>query len=131
MRRCGPAGTMGFVRTALVVDDHAGFRSQARRLLEQAGYRVVGEAADGASALSVASSVLPDVVLLDVQLPDMSGFDVAIRLAEGAACSSDIVLVSSREATAYGVRIERCGARGFICKGDLTVATLAAVVGGP
>lgn len=119
------------MRTALVVDDHAGFRSQARRLLERAGYRVVGEAAGGESALAIASSVRPDVVLLDVQLPDMSGFDVAIRLVGEAASVSDVVLVSSREAAAYGAQIERCGARGFIWKGDLTVATLRALVGEP
>lgn len=67
------------MRTAVVVDDHAGFRAQARRLLERAGYRVVGEAAGGACALALAGATAPDVVLLDVQLPDMSGFDVATQ----------------------------------------------------
>ena len=121
--------TLGFMRTAIVVDDHAGFRAQARRLLERAGYRVVGEAAGGASALALASETSPDVVLLDVGLPDMSGFDVAIRLTTSAARASGVVLVSSRQATAYGELVQRCGARGFIWKGDLTVATLAVVVG--
>jgi DNA-binding NarL/FixJ family response regulator len=117
------------MRTALVVDDHPGFRAQARRLLEHAGYQVLGEAADGASALAVASSECPDVVLLDIQLPDMTGFDVAVRLVEAADCSSDVVLVSSRSASAYGSLIDQCGARGFIWKGDLTIASLAAIVG--
>lgn len=114
------------MRTALVVDDHAGFRSQARRLLERAGYEVIGEAAGGMSALALASSMTPDVVLLDVQLPDMSGFDVAARLTAEAGCSN-VILVSGREATSYGERIGQCGARGFIWKGDLTVASLTAV----
>ena len=83
---------------------------------------------DGLAALATAGSLRPDVVLLDIQLPDMSGFEVALELAAVVA-PSDIVLVSSRSATAYGERIDRCGARGFIWKGDLTVAALAAIVG--
>ena len=119
------------MRTALVVDDHAGFRAQARKLLERAGFLLIGEAAGGKSALAIALAARPDLVLLDVQLPDMSGFDVAVRLRNEGAPSSEIVLVSSREAAAYGAQIERCGATGFIWKGDLTVARLTELVGGP
>ena len=118
------------MRTAVVVDDHHGFRSHGRRLLESAGYRILGEADDGASAFALVAASRPHVVLLDVQLPDISGFDVAIRLAEASA-TSDIVLVSSRKASAYGVLVERCGARGFIWKGDLTATTLTALVDHP
>src|SRR3954454_201506 len=72
----------GTVQTVLIVDDHAGFRSLARRLLEAAGYEVVGEAHDGASAIELAWGLRPAIVLLDVQLPDLDGFEVARRLAD-------------------------------------------------
>ena len=66
--------------TVLVVDDHQGFRSRARLLLEADGYEVVGEAADGRSALAEARRLRPDLVLLDVQLPDLDGFEVAAQI---------------------------------------------------
>jgi len=119
------------MRTALVVDDHAGFRAQARRLLERSGFTMIGEAAGGQSALDLARSARPDLVLLDVQLPDMSGFDVAVRIRDEAALSTQIVLVSSRVAATYGAQVERCGAIGFIWKGDLSVASLRELVGDP
>ena len=60
-------------RTALIVDDHRLFRASARMLLEVEGFDVVGEAADGAEAVSEAHRLRPDVLVLDVQLPDMTG----------------------------------------------------------
>jgi DNA-binding NarL/FixJ family response regulator len=78
--------------TVLIVDDHEPFRSAARRMLEEEGFRVVGEAGDGVAAIALARDVRPDIVLLDVVLPDLSGFDVADRLAGGP---STVVLVSS------------------------------------
>jgi CheY-like chemotaxis protein len=68
-------------RTVLIVDDHAPFRRMVRRLLEAGGFCVIGEAGDGASALTAAAALGPDVVLLDILLPDMDGFEVARRLA--------------------------------------------------
>src|SRR5438046_6066951 len=79
---------------AIVVDDHPAFRASARRLLELTGYEVVGEASDGASGLALAREQEPELVLLDIALPDMSGFGVAEELAEG---SSSIVFVSRRD----------------------------------
>jgi DNA-binding NarL/FixJ family response regulator len=69
-------------RSVVIVDDHAPFRSVARDLLAAEGYDVIGEAADGASALEAVRELRPSVVLLDVQLPDSNGFDVAEALAE-------------------------------------------------
>jgi DNA-binding NarL/FixJ family response regulator len=60
-------------RTVLIVDDHAGFRSWARILLEMHGYMVVGDVVDGVSAVAAARSLRPDVVLLDVRQPDIDG----------------------------------------------------------
>ena len=81
--------------TVLIVDDHAGFRASARALLEADGFEVLGEAADGESALEQARRLRPQVVLLDVQLPGMDGFAVAERLAAEPAAPA-VVLISSR-----------------------------------
>jgi DNA-binding NarL/FixJ family response regulator len=110
---------------AIVVDDHAAFRSSARRLLELAGYDVVGEAGDGSSGLALARELEPELVLLDIALPDMSGFDVAEALAGGR---SAVVLVSSRTAADLGKRATRSGARGFIPKDRLSEDALRELV---
>jgi DNA-binding NarL/FixJ family response regulator len=113
--------------TVLLVDDHAGFRIQARALLVAAGYDVVGEAADGAGALAAARANRPDVVVLDVQLPDIDGFEVARSLHEGRDPPA-IVLISSRGASDFAGRIARSPARGFVTKADLSAGILAAIL---
>jgi DNA-binding NarL/FixJ family response regulator len=115
--------------TVLIVDDHAGFRSFARALLEAEGYDVVGEATDGASALAAARALAPELVLLDVALPDMDGFAVCDALLEDGAGPA-VVLTSSRDVSSYRRRLERSRARGFIPKSELSGAALAALVGG-
>jgi len=121
--------TIRAVARVLIVDDHQGFRAQARALLAAAGYEVVGEAADGESGVRVARALSPDVVLLDIHLPDISGFDVAC-LVSGWPDPPAIVLISSRDASDYGRRIARSGARGFIAKADLSAGTLRDVLSG-
>ena len=111
----------------LIVDDHPSFRSFARAMLESEGFAVVGEAADGASALEAVDALHPAVVLLDVQLPDLDGFEVAERLAE-ASDPPEVVLISTRTAAAYGGRLETTTARGFLPKTALSGAALAALV---
>ena len=113
--------------TALIVDDHPSFRRFARKLLESAGYVVVGDADDGASAIAAVRTLHPDVVLLDVLLPDMTGFDVAKELAAQPERPL-VVLTSSRSASDLGSLVRTEHARGFISKRDLTVAALAALV---
>lgn len=113
--------------TVLIVDDHAGFRSSARALLEAEGFDVVGEASDGEQALGEAERLRPDVVLLDIQLPGADGFAVADRLASVGTFAA-VVLISSREAAAYGARVEAAAARGFIAKRDLSGEALAALL---
>jgi DNA-binding NarL/FixJ family response regulator len=115
------------VATVLLVDDHAGFRAQARVLLAAAGLEVVAEAEDAASALETATTLRPDVILLDVQLPDGNGFDVARAVLDGAD-PPIVILISSREAVDYGTRIDRSGARGFIPKAELSVAAIKALL---
>jgi DNA-binding NarL/FixJ family response regulator len=116
------------VPSVLIVDDHPSFRATAHALLESEGFSVVGEAADGAEALAKTKELAPDVVLLDIQLPDLDGFEIARRLCANGS-SPAIVLVSSRDAADYGDLIAACGARGFVPKGELTGAALRAVLG--
>ena len=116
------------METVLIVDDHAGFRLLARRLLSAAGFDVVGEAADGASALESARRLRPGIVLLDVQLPDLDGFEVARRLAD-ADLGASTVLISTRDASAYRRRLSDSPALGFIPKSELSGTALAKLVG--
>lgn len=110
--------------TVLIVDDHADFRTFARSMLEAGGFDVVGEAADGASALSSARGLKPALVLLDVQLPDLDGFAVCEQLTEDDAATA-VVLTSSREVSSFRRRLGSSSARGFIAKAELSAAALA------
>jgi len=111
------------MQSVLVVDDHEGFRSFARSFLSGEGFDVVGEAADARSAVVEARRLQPDVVLLDIQLPDGDGFEVARRLAAEPRPPA-VVLISTRDAGDYGDRIASCGARGFIPKSRLSGAAV-------
>src|SRR5215218_2746110 len=104
---CGPVacGTIcGMRPTVLIVDDHAAFRTSARALLQTEGFDVIGEAADGASAVQAVTALRPDIVLLDIQLPDLDGLAVAEQLATIPNAPA-VVLISSRDAAAYGPRL--------------------------
>lgn len=113
--------------TVLIVDDHAVFRRFARRLLEEDGFDVVGEAADGESAVAAVEALAPDIVLLDLMLPDISGLEVADRLASTRR-ERTLVLTSSRSRADYGLAIDAAAADGFVAKGDLTAASFRAVL---
>jgi len=114
----------------LIVDDHAGFRSAARRMLESEGFAVIGEAADAAAAISAARTLNPDVVLLDVVLPDGNGFDVAEVLSADRA-NRAVVMISSRPASTYRARLARTAANGFVFKADLSGQSIRDVTGDP
>jgi DNA-binding NarL/FixJ family response regulator len=111
----------------LVVDDHASYRSIARRVLATDGFTVVGEASGGIEAIRASRDLHPDLVLLDVQLPDMDGFQVAMSLARQIDPPA-VVLVSSRSRADYGSRIEDCGASGFIAKSALSGETVRSLL---
>ena len=111
----------------LIVDDHAGFRAAARRLLELEGYVVVGEAEDGLTAVDAALALRPDFVLLDVQLPDIDGFEVAERLSDQVGAPA-VVLTSSREASDYGPCLASTPACGFLPKAELSAAGIADIL---
>jgi DNA-binding NarL/FixJ family response regulator len=111
----------------LIVDDHPSFRATARLLLESEGFEVVGEAADGASGLREALALAPDLVLLDVQLPDIDGFEVAARLTSGGGGPA-VVLTSSRDEADFGPLVRESGARGFVPKAELSGSALLALM---
>ena len=113
--------------SVLIVDDHPTFRATARQLLEAEGFDVVGEAEDGAGALECFARLHPDVVLLDVQLPDMDGFVVAEELCRNG-WSPAVVLTSSRDLSDFGSLVKTCGARGFVPKAELSGATLSTLL---
>jgi DNA-binding NarL/FixJ family response regulator len=115
--------------TVLIVDDHPAFRGFARRLLEAYGFTVVGEAGDGESAMAAVAELRPELVVLDVMLPDTDGFSVAERLAEHGP-GPLVVLTSSREAADFGGRLARSAAAGFIHKDDLSGEALVALAAG-
>ena len=111
----------------LIVDDHPGFRARARALLESEGFEVVGEAGSGADGVRTARELAPDVVLLDIQLPDTDGFAVASTVT-GEDGGVQVVLTSSRDGSDFGPLVERSGARGFVAKSELSGATLEDVL---
>jgi DNA-binding NarL/FixJ family response regulator len=105
--------------SVLIVDDHSGFRAHARRLLECEGYRVVGEAADCASAVEATRALHPELALVDVYLPDGDGFELASRLGM-LADPPAVVMTSSRDGAELELCASECGACGFVPKADLS-----------
>jgi DNA-binding NarL/FixJ family response regulator len=111
----------------LIVDDHASFRSLAARMLREAGFAVVGEAGDAATALDEATRLRPDVVLLDIVLPDRSGLAVALELA-GRPSPPRVVLTSSRSRSDFGSSFDWPRGCAFVPKHELSGAGLNALL---
>ncbi len=109
--------------TVLIIDDHAAFRGGVRALLAADGYDVIGEAPDGRRGIEAADALQPEVVLLDVRLPDMDGFEVAGELAARGCCAA-VVMTSSSDDPLYPDRAVGSGARGFVAKHDVSGPTL-------
>lgn len=115
------------METVLIVDDHAGFRACARELLESEGFRIVGEAPDAASAITAAQQLQPDIVLLDVHLPDLDGFEASKRIAAASGAPA-IVLTSSGDVGDLDATGAECPACGFIPKAELSSTAIRALV---
>jgi len=114
------------MKTIVIVDDSVGFRAQARAMLEAEGFEVVGEAEDGRTGVALCRELRPQFALVDVGLPDTDGFEVTARLHRDAEGSPPpiVVLTSSRDASAYRLRIRQSQARGFISKDELSGAAI-------
>jgi len=112
-------------KSILIVDDYATFRASARRLLETEGFDVVGEAENGVTALRLAGELEPEVVLLDVHLPDFDGFEVAERLRE-LESAPVVILTSSRDD--YRSLVGSSSARAFLRKDELSGAALTSAL---
>jgi len=115
--------------TLVVVDDHARFREAVGERLAAAGWRIVGEAATGAAAIDLVTRLAPDVVLLDVVLPDIDGFAVADRLA-AAGSASAVVLTSGHDRGDFAGRVRAAPVRGFLPKEMISGPALATLLAG-
>ena len=113
--------------TILIVDDHPGFRACAREFLEAEGFEVVGEAGDATSAIAAARELAPDVILLDIQLPDANGVEAAKQIDRRDGRPA-IVLTSSRDVSYLAGVLSDSPACGFIPKSELTGAAVRALV---
>jgi len=111
----------------LIVDDNAAFRDAARQLLERAGFSVVAEAESGAGGVEEAKAHGPDVAIVDVQLPDFDGFEVAARLSELEA-APQVILISSLDGSDFGALVAASSALGFLPKAELSASLVAALL---
>ena len=115
-------------KTVLIVDDHPSFRASARRMLEANGYDVVGELDNGDGVVAAVEKLNPEVVLLDVRLPDIDGFEVTRRLLDANGASPQIVLISSHDFTDLAEAVGASGARGFVAKSELSAEAISLVI---
>src|SRR5262245_13045183 len=105
--------------TVLIVDDHPSFRTIARLVLDADGYEIVVGAAHGDEGVAESVRLRPDVILLDIGLPDMDGFEAATRMRD-AGVASAIIFISTRDASDFGPLLNGSGALGFIAKSELS-----------
>ena len=115
-------------RRILVIDDNAAFRRALSRVLETGRFTVIAEATTGASGVQLAREHHPDVVIVDVQLPDTDGFDVAEQLA-ALHLPMEVILTSGLDSSDLGSLITESSARGFIPKAELSVGAIDALLG--
>jgi DNA-binding NarL/FixJ family response regulator len=102
----------------LIVDDSSCFRRAARALLERRGYEIVGEAYSAATAFEQARLLNPAAMLLDVSLPDGTGFAISARLTHRTPALAVLLTSVEDYGSCYGLA-EECGARGFVLKSQL------------
>jgi DNA-binding NarL/FixJ family response regulator len=114
-------------RRVLIVDDNGAFRAAARQLLERAGFAVVAEAESGAGAVEEAKAHVPDLAIVDVQLPDFDGFEVAERLS-GLVVPPRVILISSLDGADFGALVAASSALGFLPKAELSGSLVDALL---
>ena len=111
----------------LIVDDNTAFRAAARQLLERCGFVVVAEAGDGLEGLRAAKEHTPDLAIVDVQLPDLDGFELAERL-RALELPPEVILTSSLDGTDFGALVASSSALGFIPKAELSAPAIDALL---
>jgi DNA-binding NarL/FixJ family response regulator len=113
--------------TVFLADDHPIVRQGLRALLEADGkYQVVGEATDGLTAIELLTNLQPQVAILDVQLPDLNGLEVA-RRAQTQSPGTRVIMLSMYTNEPYVLEALRHGAMGYVLKGTSTDDLLTAV----
>ena len=115
------------VRRVLLVDDHPAFAASARALLTHEGFDIVGVAATGEEALTMCHTLRPELLLLDIHLPGISGLDVAQELAR-TWCPPAMILISSDTDAGSDPMVLSAPVRGFLPKRDLTCAAIDALL---
>ncbi|WEK12931.1 MAG: response regulator transcription factor [Candidatus Microbacterium phytovorans] len=112
----------------LLVDDHAVMRAGFRMILEsQEGIVVVGEAATGVEAVTAAARLSPDVICMDVQMPDMDGLEATRRIVADPAVAASVVIVTTFDRDDYLFQALAAGASGFLLKNAGPEELIAAV----
>jgi len=113
--------------TIVVVDDHKLFREGIRRLLEtRDDFRVVGEASDGQEAVALVTEKQPDVAIMDIWMPRLSGIDVTRRIGK-RGLATRVLMLSMHEGRSYVEEVLRAGAAGYIVKNAAPEDLLSAV----
>ena len=115
------------VNTVLIVDDHEGYRSFLASMLESEDLTVCGVARDGESALDAVLAAMPDLVVLDVHLPGIDGFEVAQRISTYPRRPA-VILISTRDAEDFGTRIATAPVLGFVPKHEMSVGRLQSLL---
>ena len=111
----------------LIIDDNIAFRAAARQLLERAGFVVVAEAGDGVEGIRGAKEHMPDLAIVDVQLPDLDGFAVAERLGK-IEPAPRVILTSNLDSADFGALVDSSSALGFIPKAELSAPAIDALL---
>jgi len=114
-------------RRVLIIDDNSAFRAAARQLLERRGFVVAAEAGNGVEGLRAATEHTPDLAIVDVQLPDLDGFEVAERL-RALDQAPEVILTSSLDGTDFGALVASSSALGFIPKAELSARAIEALL---
>jgi DNA-binding NarL/FixJ family response regulator len=114
-------------RRVLLVDDHAAFRESAGAWLVREGFVVVGAAENGTDLKATIEAIRPDIVLLDVNLPGLSGPELAALLPTTAG-APDIILISGDDEAASDPRVLDAPVAGFLAKRDLSCAAIDALL---
>ncbi len=99
----------------IIIDDHALFRDGLKGLLEQRNIEVTGSAADGEEGIRLATELQPDIILLDLRMPNMNGLEVLSRLREETSSIPVVMLTTSNEESDL-IKSLRAGAQGYLLK---------------